>query len=174
VQGKATFDAVDGMHEAFILGKQDHAWNVSLRMKDVTRIEVAPGHYVLDTGSPHYVAITSSLDTYEVVKEGRSVRNSEPFSKNGINVNFIEFRNGGTAIRTYERGVEDETLSCGTGSVAAAIVTELNGRKNPVEPVTVFTRGGQLKVKFKTEGDEYTDIWLEGPAEFVFDGSIYI
>lgn len=172
VEGQAEFEATDGLHQAFILKKQDPEWTVSLRMNDVTRVEVVPGAYVLDTGSPHYVALSEELETLDVNRSGRQIRNSDPYRQKGINVNFISFLPEGTAIRTYERGVENETWSCGTGSVAAAIVTELKGKKNPAGPVNILTRGGALRVKFKTVGDEYTDIWLEGPARFVYEGSI--
>ena len=170
--GKTTFEATDGIHEAIITGKSENLWNVSLRMNDVKRVEIDGNNFILDTGSPHLVTLTSGLDHTDVFTKGREIRNSERFREKGINVNFIQFTEEGTAIRTYERGVEDETWSCGTGSVAAAIVTELHGRKNPALPVNILAKGGKLKVKFKTEGDEYTDIWLEGPAAFVFNGII--
>ncbi|HEX5002251.1 MAG TPA: diaminopimelate epimerase [Bacteroidia bacterium] len=174
VQGEAAFEASDGLHEAFILSKADSQWNVSLRMNDVTRVEMLDDAYILDTGSPHYVTLADHLESLEVEKQGRIIRNQPRFKEKGINVNFISFLPEGTAIRTYERGVENETFSCGTGSVAAAIVTELKGKKHPAGPVSILTRGGNLKVKFKTDGDEYTDIWLEGPAVFVFEGAYNI
>jgi diaminopimelate epimerase len=171
VEGQAEFEATDGIHQSVILEKKEPVWTVSLRMNDVTRVAVRADAYILDTGSPHYVTISDDLETLDVVHAGRQIRYSDQFKNKGINVNFISFSEEGTAIRTYERGVEDETWSCGTGSIAAAIITELKGKKNPAGPVNVLTRGGMLRIKFKTDGDEYTDIWLEGPATFVYEGS---
>jgi diaminopimelate epimerase len=164
------FRAVDGDHEAEI----DNNGVVCLRMNDVAKIDDLKGDHVLNTGSPHYVKMVRDVMAYRVVEEGREIRNSAPFQQEGINVNFVEQRNEDQiVVRTYERGVEDETLSCGTGVTAAALVNYHN--EVGFNDVTVFTRGGRLSVEFdRVDADHYENIWLCGPADFVFEGNITI
>jgi diaminopimelate epimerase len=106
----------------------------------------------------------------DVVGEGRKIRNSERFAKEGTNVNFVWLNNVGIFVRTYERGVEDETLSCGTGVTACALAASLSDLASTAEKCLVSTRGGKLSVHFKREGNHFTNVWLEGPATFVFKG----
>jgi diaminopimelate epimerase len=164
------FKAVDGDHEAEI----DLDGTVSLKMSDVVGIKHINGDYILDTGSPHYIKMVSDLDTIDVIKNGRSIRNSELFKKEGINVNFVEQKDDDEiAVRTYERGVEDETLSCGTGVTAAALTCYHN--ENGYNDVIVFTKGGKLNVEYdRLDDDSYKNIWLSGPAEKVFEGEIEV
>lgn len=164
------FVAVDGEHEAEI----DLDGIVSLHMKNVKGIRTNHGDFILDTGSPHYVKMVANVMEYEVYKKGKEIRYSPSFTEGGINVNFVEQKNDDEIIvRTYERGVEDETLSCGTGVTAAALVCYHN--ENGFNDVTVHTRGGKLTVEFdRIDEDHYENIWLCGPAEKVFAGTIEI
>jgi diaminopimelate epimerase len=165
---KFHFMASDGPHEAEI----DFDGTVSLKMKDVAGIKDYHGDYILDTGSPHYVKVTEDVTEMDVYKVGKHIRNSNGFEKEGINVNFVEqIKDDEILVRTYERGVENETLSCGTGVTASALVCYHN--ENGFNDVTVITRGGKLTVEFTRLGDKgFTDIWLCGPAEKVFEGNI--
>jgi diaminopimelate epimerase len=162
-----TFIATDGLHEANF-GEQ--GW-VQLKMKDVKGINDYKGDSVLDTGSPHYIKIVSAVNNYPVFEQGKQIRNSESFKQKGINVNFVEVNSKKIIVRTYERGVEDETLSCGTGVTASALVCAHNDFG--FNHIDVQTIGGSLAVEFdKVAEDEFKDIWLCGPATFVFKGEI--
>jgi diaminopimelate epimerase len=163
------FHAIDGLHDATI----ETDGMVCLRMKDVRGISDHGDHFILDTGSPHYVMPVNGVADMDVYEKGHAIRYSSPFAAEGINVNFIE-KSAATAtivVRTYERGVEDETLSCGTGVTAAALVSYAADGLNEIE---VHTRGGRLQVRYVKDGDFYHDIWLKGPAERVFTGTIDI
>ena len=163
----AHFLATDGPHDA-IITETDH---VELKMKNVTGIDRRNDALILNTGSPHYVTQINQLSELDVYANGRMIRYNQEFQKEGINVNFIEPLADGIAIRTYERGVEDETLSCGTGATAAAL--SVAGEKNGPQELNVYTSGGLLSVKFtKTGAELFEDIWLCGPATFVFEGTI--
>jgi diaminopimelate epimerase len=165
---KLKFMATDGVHEAF--SEEDL---IRLKMNDVHEISSVSGNYFINTGSPHYVLFTSDLDTFDVYNEGKKIRWSKDFIPGGTNVNFVEPEDNGIYVRTFERGVEDETLSCGTGVTASAIASVLTGHFDR-GPVNVKTKGGNLKVEFNVEGQQITDIWLCGPATFVFQGTINI
>jgi diaminopimelate epimerase len=162
------FSAIDGIHE----GSIDNNGIVSLKMNDVDEIIKHGNDYVLNTGSPHYIHLTTDVMHLDVCKRGREIRYQEDFAKEGINVNFVEQLDEPDKIlvRTYERGVEDETYSCGTGVVAAAIVTFHND--NGFNRVDVKTKGGRLSVEFDKTGKTFKNIWLNGPVEKAFEGSI--
>jgi len=164
------FLAVDGEHEASI----NDDGTVALKMNDVNEVKHDHGNYILNTGSPHYVHLASDVMGLDVFKKGREIRYSKEFEKEGINVNFVEQTDHPTKIivRTYERGVEDETFSCGTGVTAAALVCSHND--NGFNRVEVKTKGGLLSVEYEKTGDSYTNIWLNGPAVKVFEGNIEI
>ena len=164
------FKAIDGAHEAEI----DSDGTVSLRMNDVNEIKEYHGDFLLDTGSPHYVKMVHDVMHLDVYKKGQEIRRSNEFNTEGINVNFVEQAGDDEIIvRTYERGVEDETLSCGTGVTASAIVCYHN--EIGFNDVTVRTRGGKLSIQFdRLDHDRYKNIWLRGPAEKVFQGQIEI
>ena len=168
-QEKFRFLAVDGEHEA-ILGEQ--GW-IHLKIKDVDGVDNHHGDFVLDTGSPHYIKTVSQIKEVNVFEEGQEIRYNNEFEKEGINVNFVEQEQDHIFVRTYERGVEDETLSCGTGVTASALVNAHNDKGfNRVE---VETLGGKLAVEFDKDDDEhFKNIWLCGPATFVFKGEITI
>ena len=169
-KNKYNFYAIDGVHEAEI----DLNGDVRLKMKDVSDVEHSYTHYVLNTGSPHYVKSVPDVSRVDVAAEGREIRNSKEFVKEGINVNFVETISDDTIyVRTYERGVEDETYSCGTGVTAAALISAHNDKGfNRVE---VETKGGKLSVEFeKISEKEFENIWLSGPAEMVFKGEVTV
>ncbi len=161
------FIASDGDHEAELDGKM-----VRLKMKDVEAVDEHSTYAVLNTGSPHYVKFVSDLQATNVTVAGKAIRNSDEFAAEGINVNFVENTGDDSiAVRTFERGVEDETLSCGTGVTAASLLSAHNDRGfNRVE---VKTLGGNLSVEFNKNSDHhFTDVWLCGPATFVYKGEI--
>lgn len=163
------FIATDGVHEA----DMEDGW-INLKMQDVNNIRYDGGDAILNTGSPHYVKQVNDIMKIDVYKEGRAIRYSRPFQKEGINVNFVDVCDDDCIrVRTYERGVEDETCSCGTGVTAAALVFAHNDIGfNRIE---VKTKGGDLAVEFdKIAEDKFTNIWLCGPAEFVFKGEIEV
>lgn len=162
------FVAVDGKHEAEI----DMQGLVRLKMQDVYSVEYHNGHSVINTGSPHFVKMASDVKNIDVVETGRDIRHSKQFEKEGINVNFVEsIGEDSIFVRTYERGVEDETLSCGTGVTASALLSAHNDKGfNRVE---VKTPGGKLSVEFeKIDDQHFENIWLCGPAELVYKGEI--
>ncbi|MFN8254781.1 MAG: diaminopimelate epimerase [Bacteroidales bacterium] len=166
---KASFMASDGLHESFI----DSSGLISLKMKDVDNIIIEDDYYFLDTGSPHYVTFVEDINKTNVYQEGKRIRNSDVFKPAGTNVNFVSLKNDNLFIRTYERGVEDETYACGTGSVASAIAFALKFKINQ-KKVQLNTLGGVLEVSFERENLKFSDIYLKGPAKFVFKGIIEI
>lgn len=168
VKDKARFVTFDGAHDALLSDN-----TVSVKMNDVASVEKGEGFYYLNTGSPHYCVFVNNIKNCDVVSEGRKVRYSDRFKEKGTNVNFLEKEGDAVFVRTYERGVENETLSCGTGVTAAALVASLAGASTSGTHCNIITRGGRLQVKFrKMPGDSFTDIWLEGPALRVFKGEV--
>ena len=159
------FEAVDGMHEAQFTEK-----GVSLKMNPVTEVKNHTTYAFLNTGSPHHVELVNDLRTYDVFNEGRTIREGI-YGVEGANVNFVEIKDENSfAVRTYERGVEDETLSCGTGVTAVAIAMHAMG-KTSESKVSLFTPGGTLTVSFEQTDTGYQNIFLEGPAVQVFKGN---
>ena len=166
---EGSFEAVDGIHR-FSLTEE----GVKLEMSDVHEISRDGEAWVLDTGSPHYVCgISTPLREFPLDKEARKIRYNDLYREDGINVNFTEVREGQIFMRTYERGVEGETLSCGTGTVAVALVAALQDG-SAASPLSIQTPGGKLMVHFARIDDGFSDIWLEGPAELVFSGEISV
>jgi diaminopimelate epimerase len=166
---KQKFLAFDGMHEALV---EDEI--IRLQMRDVeANPEIIDGNYFLNTGSPHYVIFRENIDSIDVKTEGKRIRYSPRFAPGGTNVNFVELTGEGIYVRTYERGVEEETLACGTGVTASAIASVLRGHFG-TNNVNIRARGGNLNVKMKVLKDKISDIWLSGPATFVFEGKIQI
>ncbi len=161
-----TFNAIDGLHNASI---KDGI--VSLQMIDVHEINFHDGYMFTDTGSPHHVEIVDNLDKFDVVTEGREIRNTI-YGSEGSNVNFVEKVNDQFfKLRTYERGVENETLACGTGATAAAIAMHASKHTQNNE-IDLQVEGGRLKVSFHYNDTSYTSVFLKGPATFVFEGII--
>ncbi len=166
IENKASFLAIDGPHRASIEKGVIH-----LEMQDVGRIEQYEDHAILNTGSPHYVLWVEDVAATKVFERGRAIRNEKMFEPNGVNVNFAKLVNDILHVRTYERGVEDETLSCGTGVVASAIasIKEATGTFT----IPIHTPGGELKVSFiKNTAFSAKNVVLSGPASFVFKGEI--
>ncbi|WP_343633549.1 diaminopimelate epimerase [Fluviicola sp.] len=163
-----SFMAIDGAHEAV---KKDGL--VHLKMNDVLSIDDTQKEFVLNTGSPHFIHFTENVADFDIVSYGKQIRYSDAYKLEGINVNAIHQLDDHTfEIRTYERGVEDETLSCGTGVTAAALAL---GRKNQLSgdfEYQVKSQGGDLSVKFTVSGTGFTNVWLIGPAESVFKGEV--
>ena len=167
VEDKATFTAIDGKHKAEIKNGL-----VYLQMQNVSKIEEYDSYLFLDTGSPHHVTMVNDLIDYDVAKVGREIRNGAPYFEEGSNVNFVEKEGDDVfAVRTYERGVEDETLSCGTGVTAVAL-SMYTTKMTDKEEVSIKTPGGELKVTFKETDNGFEDIFLIGPAKQVFKGEI--
>ncbi|GHC54717.1 diaminopimelate epimerase [Ulvibacter litoralis] len=165
VTTKAVFEAIDGMHEASI-----NDAIVSLKMNDVANVEVSENHTFLNTGSPHHVELVDNLLEFDVKDKGEILRYTT-YGKEGSNINFVEGIDKDTFfVRTYERGVEDETLSCGTGVTAVAIALHETGVV-AANKVMLKTLGGILTVRFTKEEGVYKNVYLEGPATFVFKGS---
>jgi diaminopimelate epimerase len=171
-QGRTSFMAVDGIHHASIVNND----SIELQMIEVHTVEERSADYFLNTGSPHYIIFVEDVDRINVVEQGKAIRYNDEFSKEGTNVNFVQITaDNQIKVRTYERGVEEETLSCGTGVTAAAIATSLKV-KNAVSHFYVQTLGGPLEVKFLHQFTDncYVDIFLIGPAVKVFEGQINI
>jgi diaminopimelate epimerase len=166
VQHEVSFRAIDGTHHARMKGD----W-IEIAMRDTLLPEhLVDGHFV-HTGSPHVLVYVDHLDTFPVFSEGQRIRNSEPWGARGTNVNFLQHTPAGLAMRTYERGVENETLSCGTGATAAAIVDAFIHGGNQR---TLITQGGELKVRFTQNKTGFNEIWLCGTATPVFSGNIQL
>ena len=168
IDNETTFIAVDGEHYA----KISVDGIVSLQMKNVDEIKMTSDYVFLNTGSPHHITLVEDVKSVPVKEIGSQIRYSDLYGKAGSNVNFVEAISDSLfAVRTYERGVEDETLSCGTGVTAAAIAMNAIG-KTTFNEISLLVEGGELKVTFKKEGKNYTNVFLIGPASFVFDGKI--
>lgn len=164
---KTKFDAIDGMHEAEIKNGI-----VKLKMIDVEKIFSNEDHSVLNTGSPHFVQFVDDVENYDVYHNGNKIRNNDTYKKEGINVNFAtQLSENELFVRTYERGVEDETFSCGTGVTATALTFMKN---NHLKSINIKVLGGNLKVYAEKNGEGFDNIWLEGPAKQVFSGKITI
>ena len=165
INNDTSFNAIDGLHHAKIEGNIVH-----LQMQDVESIDVFEDHLFLDTGSPHHVEMVSAIDDFNVKSQGAKIRYGVPYGSAGSNVNFVEqISENSFAVRTYERGVEDETLSCGTGVTAVAIAMHEKA-KTHAKSVDLKTPGGDLRVTFEKTDKGYKNVWLIGPATQVFKG----
>ena len=166
ISDQAVFKAIDGIHEATLEGEL-----ISLKMQNVSTIREKPDYLFLNTGSPHHVQLVEDLGNIDVQTEGKRLRFGL-YGEKGSNINFVELSGDNQfSVRTYERGVESETLSCGTGVAAVALAMHYLGHTQK-EMVNVQTRGGMLEVSFHKNKSQYTDIYLKGPAVEVFNGSI--
>ncbi len=165
INNEATFIAIDGLHHATINENEI----VSLQMKNVSEVKIHDNYIFLNTGSPHHVQFVDDLSNFDVKKEGAKIRYSYLYGKPGSNVNFVnQISENEFSIRTYERGVEDETLSCGTGATATAIAMKAIGKTNS-NNIIINVQGGKLEVSFDEENGIFTNVFLKGPAEFVFE-----
>lgn len=165
------FRAIDGEHNAFYISENE----ICLKINDIIYSSIISNNNFtfLNTGSPHHVIITENLSKIDVYNEGKKIRMGAPYFNDGVNVNFVQIKKNILNVRTYERGVENETLSCGTGVVASAIVA-FHNKKIINTNIKIITHGGVFNVSFEEKQYAYENIWLKGPAEFVFNGSIDI
>ncbi|MNX56619.1 Diaminopimelate epimerase [compost metagenome] len=170
INNQAIFMATDGLHHASV----GNDAIVSLQMIDVDEIQKKDSYTFLNTGSPHHVQIVEDLKNYNVKDNGASIRYGELYGEKGSNVNFVKKIDDDTfSVRTYERGVEDETLACGTGVTAVAIAMNAIGQTDKTS-INLNVEGGKLLVSFDKVGDQFTNVFLTGPAKFVFKGTIEI
>jgi diaminopimelate epimerase len=170
IQNETTFMATDGLHYATV-GADGI---VSLQMIDIAEIKNTQDYSFLNTGSPHHVQIVEDLHHFNVKENGAAIRYGNLYGQAGSNINFVKKIDETTfSLRTYERGVEDETLACGTGATAVAIAMNATGQTNSNE-INLNVEGGKLAVSFDIEDGKYTNVFLKGPAEFVFKGTIQI
>ncbi|MGL2966440.1 diaminopimelate epimerase [Flavobacterium sp. XGLA_31] len=168
IHDQTTFLATDGLHHAYVL--EDGI--ISLGMKNVLEVKMETDYVFLNTGSPHHVMMVEELDGFDVKGIGAQIRYSDLYGKTGSNVNFVkQLSDNHFRLRTYERGVEDETYSCGTGATATAIAMHALGKTNS-NHVYLDVEGGKLEVSFEKIGNSYTNVFLKGPAVFVFEGDI--
>jgi len=167
ISEKTTFTAIDGLHHASIENDL-----VSLQIIDVNNVDVYDTYIFVNTGSPHHVQLVENLEDYDVVTNGRKLRNE--YGNEGSNINFVQKIDETTfKVRTYERGVEDETLACGTGVTAVAIAMhKINKTKS--NNIKLLVLGGELEVSFTIENEQYKNVFLNGAATFVFKGTIEI
>jgi diaminopimelate epimerase len=170
IQTETTFVATDGLHYATVADDGI----VSLQMIDVAAIKNTSEYSYLNTGSPHHVQLVDNLEQFNVKENGAAIRYGNLYGKEGSNINFVKKINENTfSLRTYERGVEDETLACGTGATAVAIAMNAIGQTN-LNVINLNVEGGKLTVSFEKGNGKYTNVFLKGPAEFVFKGTIAI
>ncbi len=170
---KMRFAAGDGIHEAQVKGADTtgRVFDISLKMQNVQEIQPQEEGFFLNTGVPHLVQFVPDIEAVDVAASGRKLRNDGRFAPEGTNVDFVEVREDSLFVRTYERGVERETLSCGTGVTASVLAASL---KTGREIYSVHTPGGDFQVHFRKAGNSFEDIWLRGPAEWVFQGEISV
>ena len=167
IKNSATFEAIDGLHHSIIEKEL-----VKLQMQDVKTVEKHQNYMFLNTGSPHHVQMEFDLEILNIKEQGSRIRYGAPYFNEGSNVNFVKkLKDDEFLVRTYERGVEDETLSCGTGVTAVALAMNYIGETEK-SLIILHTQGGQLQVTFEKNGEGYKNIWLIGPAIQVFKGTI--
>ena len=167
IHNQTTFSAHDGVHNAFFKGGL-----VYFSLHSLNEISSGENYFFINNGSPHYITFVSNVEKIDVNVEGAQVRNSKEFAPEGTNVNFVEINHELLKVRTYERGLETETLSCGTGATASAIVAAYAFEME--SPITIESRGGQLFVSFVKVGKSFSEIYLASRAIKVFEGSIDI
>ncbi|MBU2649309.1 MAG: diaminopimelate epimerase [Bacteroidetes bacterium] len=173
ISNKASFTAGDGLHEAAILEMRDSDDTIRISLKDPDIKKNDTGNWVIDTGTPHVILFPEKQQRLdELFKTAVEIRYSEQYAADGINVDFVWMKDDHILVSTYERGVENFTLSCGTGVTASAIAACLSGFT--IEPVKVVTPGGTLYVGFSIDGKHFRNIWLQGNTTKVFAGTIEI
>lgn len=168
VKSFATFETTDGIHQI-----KEEDGRIHFELFDVASPQkINDTEAYINTGSPHFIKLVDNVREVDVIENGREIRHSPTYSsQNGTNVNFAQLLQDRVKIRTYERGVESETLSCGTGATAVGLLAGLMGYTSPVQ---IETEGGELTVSYKYKDNKFAEIWLAGPAEKVFEGSVTI
>ncbi len=167
IQNQARFLAHDGAHEADVLPDG----NIAVKMADVAFPQKHGEGFVCDTGCPHYVEVRKDIENLDLIPFAQEIRYSQDFP-NGVNVNVIEMKEGAIPMRTYERGVEDETLACGTGAVAVAVTLAKDAPDGQETEYVLDAKGGTLKIKLTKKDDHFENVWLIGPAEKAFEGIV--
>ena len=167
IKNEATYEAVDGIHKAKVTETSSNEYLVELTMRDIMSYKLNDDSLLIDTGSPHYVKKVMNLDSMDVNAEGAMIRYDKNISSDGVNVDFLLNDNGNIRIRTYERGVENETLACGTGVTASAMAASLWYGGNDID---IYTQIAKLNVRFDKENNTFKNVVLTGPAAHVFDG----
>lgn len=167
IKNEATYEAVDGIHKAKVTEISSNEYLVELTMRDILSYKLDDNSLLIDTGSPHYVKKVVNLDTMDVNAEGAKIRYDKNISTDGVNVDFLLNDNGNIRIRTYERGVENETLACGTGVTASAMAASLWYGGNDID---IYTQIAKLNVRFDKDDNTFKNVVLTGPAAHVFDG----
>ncbi len=170
VSKQVKFMAADGLHYATFIKSDKKEEFIKISMSDVSEVREMDDGYFIDTGSPHFIQFWPNIEDIDVAVEGKTIRNQMRWGGSGVNVNFAAVENGEIKLRTYERGVEAETLSCGTGAVAATLAAAVKQGLKP--PVRVAAKGGKLIVHFKPIQNKFIKVQLEGPAKQVFSGNI--
>ena len=167
IDSNSSFLAIDGMHQ----GRIDDKGYFGTLMKDVNEVQEIGEDYFIHTGSPHYIRYVEDVEAIDVESEGRAIRNSEPYKAEGTNVNFVSIHGGTIKVRTYERGVEGETYSCGTGVTAVAI-SYLYRNNSDQNEVKINVKGGEIVIRLNRKAsNNFQNIWLLGPAQKVFSGT---
>ena len=167
IKNEATYEAVDGIHKAKVTETSSNEYLVELTMRDILSYQLDDESLLIDTGSPHYVKKVMNLDSMDVNAEGEKIRYDKNISSDGVNVDFLLNDNGNIRIRTYERGVENETLACGTGVTASAMAASLWYGGNDID---IYTQIAKLNVRFDKDENTFKNVVLTGPAAHVFDG----
>jgi diaminopimelate epimerase len=173
IKENGKFIAIDGEHEFEIISSNEYSGIVAIKLGDVNGFTQHQNEFFLDTGSPHFVKFVKNISSIDPFAEGKKIRWEERFKPNGTNVNFVELLHEKLVVRTFERGVENITLSCGTGVVASALAAfKFYGLDKA--SFEIVTYGGDLKVNFQNNNNGFNNIWLEGPAQKSFEGEIEI
>lgn len=170
IRDEATYEAVDGIHVAKVTETSADEYHVELTMRDILSYQLSDDSLLIDTGSPHYVKRVDCLDNLDIISKGAEIRYDKSISQDGVNVDFLMNKDGNIHIRTYERGVENETLACGTGVTASAMAASLWYGGNNID---IYTQIAKLNVRFDKDNNTFKNVVLSGPATHVFDG-IYI
>jgi len=163
IQRKGSFIAVDGIHDFELVNDQ----LVKIQIRDLSNFETSEDHFFLDTGSPHYIMYTHDVSSIDIMAEAKKIRYNERFKSVGTNVNFVEELECGLRVRTYERGVEDETLSCGSGVTAVALSHYL--KTNEKGAKRIFTQGGELSVEFEV----FNSGFISTPIFMIHESGIF-
>lgn len=170
IENQSIFLAIDGVHH----GRVSDTW-FETKMGEVSKVESIEKDFFIDTGSPHHIVYVEDIDSVNVEKEGAKIRYSDRYKLEGSNVNFVEVSSDHLKVRTYERGVEGETYSCGTGVTAVAISYAFMQNSEGQQKTKILTKGGELAIKFDFSNDNsYQNIWLCGPAKMVYKGEIAV